>query len=131
MKPVWAANHGEKANEGPFQVKLQSDGNLVVTQGKGQPIWTSGTMNMGEAPRELVVQVLSNRCPPHYCDTLVVHRMTATWSSTIRQRNLSGRQRRTRSAVRIRRPSPCQQAQDRRRIHRSSMQAAHYLEVNR
>ncbi|XXQ38938.1 Bulb-type lectin domain-containing protein [Plasmodiophora brassicae] len=56
MKPVWAANHGEKANEGPFQVKLQSDGNLVVTQGKGQPIWTSGTMNMGEAPRELVVQ---------------------------------------------------------------------------
>jgi hypothetical protein len=46
---------GANPTGGPFILKVQSDGNLVIYNKNNQAIWSSGTNGKGVAPYQLVM----------------------------------------------------------------------------
>jgi hypothetical protein len=52
---IWSSNtHGK--GKGPYKLKMQEDGNLVIYDGTNAATWATDTWNKGTGPHHLVVQ---------------------------------------------------------------------------
>jgi hypothetical protein len=96
----WAAGVGQTAvwnigseasvqvprSDGPFELRLQPDGNLVAYNGANQPYWASNTGNHGAAagPFTLVGLALYLCCGVYVCYVCVCACARARWRARVR-----------------------------------------------
>jgi len=71
---LWSSNTYNKS-QGPYQARMQNDGNFVAYDRYNKPLWASDTYNKGTAPYHLRMQEDGNLC-------IYDRNNQVTWSSS-------------------------------------------------